>query len=75
MPTKTISIPVDEDLAQLYLSPPSDDQSKLRLLMNLWLRELLARSTSLQALMDEISDKAQTRGLTAEKLAEMLHGQ
>jgi len=75
MPTTTISIQVDEDLARLYQSAPSDDQSKLRLLMNLWLRELLASSTSLNSLMDEISDKAQARGLTAAKLAKMLHGQ
>jgi len=75
MPTTTISIQVDEDLARLYQSAPPDDQSKLRLLMNLWLRELLASSTSLNSLMDEISDKAQARGLTAAKLAKMLHGQ
>jgi len=75
MPTTTISIQVDEDLARLYQSAPSDDQSKLRLLMNLWLRELLASTTSLNSLMDEISDKAQARGLTAAKLAKMLHGQ
>ena len=48
------------------------DQLKLGLLLNLWLRELFTRSTSLTALMDELSDKAQARGLTPKKLEEML---
>ena len=71
--TTTITLQVDADLAQAYQSAPADDQSKLRLLLNLWLRELFARSTSLTALMDEMSDKAEARGLTAEKLEEMLY--
>jgi len=63
---------VDADLARVYQSAPAADQSKLSLLLNLWLRELLTRSTPLTTLMDELSDKAQARGLTAEKLEEML---
>jgi hypothetical protein len=74
MTTTRITLQVDADLAQAYQSAPAKDQSKLQLLLNLWLRELLVRSTSLAALMDELSDKAQERGLTAEKLEEMLHG-
>jgi len=73
MATTTITLQVDTDLAQAYRSASANDQSKLRLLLNLWLRELFVRSTSLAALMDELSDKAQERGLTAEKLEEMLH--
>jgi hypothetical protein len=73
MTTKRITLQVDADLAQAYQSAPANDQSKLQLLLNLWLRELFVRSTSLAALMDELSDKAQERGLTAEKLEEMLH--
>ena len=73
MTTTTITLQVDADLAQVYQSAPSADQSKLRLLLNLWLRELFTRSTSLTALMDELCDRAETRGLTAEKLEEMLH--
>ena len=72
MTTATITLQVDADLAQVYQSAPAADQSKLRLLLNLWLRELFVRSTSLTALMDELSDNAQARGLTAEKLEEML---
>ncbi len=74
MTTTRITLQVDADLAQAYRSASVNDQSKLQLLLNLWLRELFVRSTSLAALMDELSDKAQERGLTAEKLEEMLHG-
>ena len=72
MTTTTIALQVDADLVQAYQTAPARDQSKLRLLLNLWLRELFVRSTSLTALMDELSDKAEARGLTAEKLDEML---
>lgn len=74
MTTTRITLQVDADLAQVYRSASANDQSKLQLLLNLWLRELFVRSTSLAALMDELSDKAQERGLTAEKLEAMLHG-
>jgi hypothetical protein len=73
MTTTRITLQVDADLAQAYRSASANDQSKLQLLLDLWLRELFVRSTSLAALMDELSDKAQERGLTAEKLEEMLH--
>ena len=73
MTTGTITLQVDADLAQAYQSAPANDQSKLRLLLDLWLRELLVRSTSLSDLMDELSDKAEARGLTAQNLQEMLH--
>jgi hypothetical protein len=71
--TATIALQVDADLAQAYRTAPTGDQSKLSLLLNLWLRELFARSTSLAALMDEMSDKAEARGLTAEELEDMFH--
>jgi hypothetical protein len=72
MTTKAITLQVDADLAQVYQSAPAADRTKLQLLMNLWLRELSTRSTSLAVLMDELSDKARARGLTAERLEEML---
>jgi len=72
MTVKTITLQVDTDLAQAYQSAPVKDQTKLHLLLNLWLRELFVRSTPLSTLMDELSDKAEARGLTAEKLEDML---
>jgi len=62
MTTATITLQVNADLAQACRSAPLNDKSKLRLLLNLWLRELFLRSTSLTALMDEVSDRAQARG-------------
>ena len=72
METQTIAVQVDADLAQAYRDASAQDQSKLQLLLNLWLRELFVRSTSLQDLMDELSDRAQSRGLSADKLDELL---
>jgi hypothetical protein len=74
MSTETIVLEVDADLAQAYREAPESDQSKLSLLLNLWLRELFAQSTSLAALLDELSDKTEGRGLTADKLADVLDG-
>jgi hypothetical protein len=73
MSTATITIQVDADLAQAYRLAPASEQSKLQLLANLWLRDLFRKRTvSLAALMDELSNKAEARGLTAEKLEAML---
>ena len=72
METELITLQVDADLAQAYQTASATDRSKLELLLNLWLRELFVRSTSLKGLMDELSEKAQRRGLTSEKLKEML---
>jgi len=72
MSTESIVVEIDADLAQAFRETPESDQSKLNLLLNLWLREMLNRSTSLTTLMDELSDKAERRGLTAGKLADML---
>jgi hypothetical protein len=72
MTVETITLQVDTDLAQAYQSAPAKEKTKLRLLLNLWLRELFVRSTPLTTLMDDLSDKAEARGLTAEKLEDML---
>ena len=72
MATTVITMTVDPDLAQAYKAAPARDRSKLRLLLDLWLRELFVRSTPLTELMDEFGDKAAARGLTAEKLEDML---
>lgn len=72
METETIMLQIDADLAQAYQTASAKEQSKLQLLLNLWLRDLFARSTSLKSLMDDLSEKAQERGLAAEKLEELL---
>ena len=70
--TEEITLQIDADLAKAYEKASAQDQSKLQLLLTLWLRELFVRSTSLKSLMDELSDKAQERGLTPEKLETLL---
>ncbi len=73
MTTSTITLQVDEDLAQAYSNASTDDKAKLDFLLNLWLRDLSARGKTMSELMDEISDKAVARGLTASKLEKMLN--
>ena len=72
MEAQTITLQVDADLAQAYQAASANDRSKLWLLLDLWLRELFVRSTSLKGLMDELNEKAQGRGLASEELGEML---
>ena len=50
------------------------NQQKIQVLLNLWLRDLTLPSTrSLSEVMDEISAKAEARGLTPEILDSILH--
>ncbi len=70
--TESITVEIDAALAQAYRDARESDQSKLNFLLNLWLRDVLGRSTSLTTLMDEPSGKVERRGLTAVKLSDML---
>ncbi|NUO80417.1 hypothetical protein HUU05_10105 [candidate division KSB1 bacterium] len=71
MTTETISIPVDSEAARLYSSASTEDRKKLGLLLSLWLREY-GSAKPLNRIMDEVSDKAQARGLTPELLESLL---
>jgi hypothetical protein len=70
-----ITIPLDADTARLYSQIPTDLRRKFQLLLNLWLRDLIISPRPLQAIMDEISQKAQERGLTPEVLEYLLNGE
>jgi len=72
MESETLTLQIDADLAQAYQAASAKEQSKLQLLLNLWLRDLYTQSTSLKSLLDELSEKAEGRGLTAKKLEELL---
>jgi hypothetical protein len=52
--TETITLEIDADLAQAYQSASAKDQTKLQLLLNLWLRDLFTESRSLKSLMDDL---------------------
>lgn len=71
MSVATISIQLDEEVAQIYTNASEEKQEKLRLLFSLWLREF--EELSLFTVMDKISDKAQERGLTADILESLLN--
>lgn len=68
MTTTTITIPLDAETAKIYTEAPAEIRRKLQLLLGLWLREFTVSPRSLQSIMNEISQKAQERGLTPEIL-------
>lgn len=73
--TTTITIPLDVDTARLYSQAPADLQRKFQLLLNLWLRDFIVSPRSLQVIIDEVSQKAQERGLTPEILESLLNAE
>ncbi len=73
MAMATINIQLDKDAAQIYTTASVENQEKLRMLLSFWLREFDVSSIPLTDLMDEISDKAQARGLTPEILESLLY--
>ena len=74
MITLTISIEVDADTARTFSQASAEEQRKLRLLLGLRLRELLARpGRPLKETMDEIGAEAEARGLTPEILESLSH--
>ncbi len=75
MSSSTITLPIDEDTANLYAKAPAEVQKKVQLLLSLWLRELVLSPRSLRSIMDEISEKAQQRGLTPEILESLLNAE
>jgi len=70
-----ITIPLDADTARLYNQTSADLQRKLQLLLSLWLRDFILSPRPLQVVIDEISQKAQERGLTSETLESLLNGE
>jgi hypothetical protein len=70
----TVNISLDNETANIYEKAPPADKKKMQLLLSLWLREFEKPSVTLEKLMDDISRKAQERGLTPEILESMLNG-
>jgi hypothetical protein len=73
MTITTVAISLDTDTARIYSDASAEDKKKLRLLMSLWLREFVVSPTPLKVIMDEISEKAQERGLSREILESLLN--
>ena len=73
MSTDITSIQVEPDIANAYNAASQEDRKKIQLLMGLWLRELSTQpNMSLTEVMDMISDRAQSRGLTPEILESII---
>ena len=64
--TDQITISVDPEVATAYRQASDEERRKLDLLVNLRLRDATRSKASLQDVMQEISRKAQERGLTPE---------
>ncbi len=72
METQEITIRVDAEAARAYEAASPEERRKLDLLLSLHLRQLTEPPMPLKQVMQEISEKARARGLTEEKLNELL---
>ncbi|MEW6181846.1 MAG: hypothetical protein AB1500_01540 [Bacillota bacterium] len=72
METEQITIQVDAEAARVFKSASAEDRRKLEALLSIRLSEVTRTRESLKAIMNEISQKAQERGLTPEILKAIL---
>ena len=73
MSTEVIKITVDSEAAQVFRSASTAEQEKLQELFGIWLKEYArADSSSLKETMNDISRKAQSKGLSPEILDTIL---
>jgi hypothetical protein len=73
METEQITIQVDAEAARAFKSASEEDRRKLAALLSIRLNEMTRTRESLKAIMNEISQKAQERGLKPEILKAMLN--
>jgi hypothetical protein len=69
----SVNVSLDNETAKIYQQASSADKKKMQVLLSLWLREFEKPSMTLEKLMDDVSRKAQERGLTPEILESMLN--
>ena len=69
---ETIELQVDADVAKTFQDANPAQQQKVQALMNIWLRRAMT-ITQLQTSMDNLSDEAETNGLTPEILQSILN--
>ena len=70
--TDQITIEVDEETADAYRAASEEDRRKMESLLGFKLRHLVRSHTSLKSYMDEVSRRAEKRGLTPEILETLL---
>jgi len=71
MATREISIRVSDHAAQVY-EQASHEERRLDALLRMRLTEAVRSRRPLEAIMSDIAHEAKARGLTAEKLQELL---
>jgi len=72
METQEITIRVDPEAARVYETATPEQRRKIDLLLSLRLKQVTGPVAPLKQIMHEISEKAQARGLTEEKLNKLL---
>jgi hypothetical protein len=75
METRPVTIHVNVETARIFEALPEEQRRKLEVLLSLKLSEATRQKKPLEAVMTEISDNAQSRGLTPEILDSILHEQ
>lgn len=73
MAIREISIKVSDKAANAYQAASPQDRRKLDALLTLRLTEATRRPRSLEDVMDEMGRRARERGLTPERLDEILN--
>ncbi len=73
MGTDQITIQVDAQAARAYRAASEEERRKIDSLLNLKLRSATLSQVSLKAYMDEISRRAEDRGLTPDILDSLLN--
>lgn len=73
MDTEQITILVDAEAARVFKSASAEDRRKLEALLSIRLSEVTRTRESLKAIMNEIGQKAEKRGLTPEILKAVLN--
>ena len=72
MKTRAITINVDIEAARIFETVSVEQQHKLEALLSLKLIQATSTQKTLEDIMNEISDKAEARGLTPDILESLL---
>lgn len=70
-----ITVEVDARIAKVYTRASKEEQRELGALLSLRLDEVIHAERSLEDVLQEMSRKAQARGLTMDILDELLHAE
>jgi hypothetical protein len=75
METQPITVRVNSEAARIFETAPEEQRRKFEALLSLKLTQATREKRTLEEVMDDISQKAQERGLTPEILDSILNEQ